>query len=194
LAAGTLFLKEPAMSVIASKDRYSPAIVGLHWLMFLLIAVGYAAIELREVFPKGSAPRELLKDLHYMLGLSVLVLVFVRIGLRLTTVAPPISPPPPAWQATASRAMHLTLIAFMILMPIGGWLILSAEGDPIPFWGLELPPLMGPDKGLAETIEEIHETAGNIGYFLIGLHAAAALFHHYVWRDNTLRRMLPGRS
>ena len=80
----------------------------------------------------------------------------------------------------------------MIGMPIGGWLILSAEGDPVPFFGLELPALVSPDKALAEQIEEIHETVGTIGYWLIGLHALAALYHHYVKRDNTLRRMLGG--
>jgi cytochrome b561 len=82
----------------------------------------------------------------------------------------------------------------MIAMPILGWLILSAEGDPIPFWGLELPPLTAPDKEFAEQLEEVHETIGNVGYFLIGAHAAAALFHHYVMKDNTLIRILPGRS
>ncbi|HLF95708.1 MAG TPA: cytochrome b/b6 domain-containing protein [Methylococcaceae bacterium] len=54
-----------------------------------------------------------------------------------------------------------------------------------------MPALVGESKYLAELIEEVHETAGTVGYFLIGLHAAAALFHHYVVGDNTLRRMLP---
>jgi len=52
---------------------------------------------------------------------------------------------------------------------------------------------MGKNKELAHTLEEIHETAGVVGYYLIGLHAVAALLHHYVLRDNTLVRMLPGR-
>jgi cytochrome b561 len=94
----------------------------------------------------------------------------------------------------AARLVHLALIVFMIAMPILGWLILSAEGDPIPFWGFELPALTGPDKAFAEQMEEVHETVGNIGYFLIGAHAAAALFHHYLVADNTLIRMLPRRS
>jgi cytochrome b561 len=82
----------------------------------------------------------------------------------------------------------------MIGMPLAGWLILSAEGKPIPFFGLQLPALVSENKGLADTIKEIHETGGTIGYYLIGLHAAAGLFHHYVKRDNTLIRMLPRRS
>ena len=78
-------------------------------------------------------------------------------------------------------------------MPIAGWTILSAEGDPIPFWGLNLPPLTSPDKVLADQVKELKEMSGTIGYFLLGLHAAAALFQHYFMKDDTLRRMQPSR-
>ena len=125
-----------------------------------------------------------------MLGLSVLVLVSVRIVARLIGSTPPIAPAPPVWQAWIARLVHLALYLLMIGMPIAGWLILSAEGNPIRFLGLELPALVSPDKGFAEWIEDIHKTAGTVGYYLIGLHALAALFHHYMVRDNTLTRML----
>jgi cytochrome b561 len=59
---------------------------------------------------------------------------------------------------------------------------------------LELPPLIPADKALGKSIENIHARLGTIGYYLIALHALAGLFHHYVMHDNTLRRMLPGRS
>ncbi len=75
-----------------------------------------------------------------------------------------------------------------------GWLILSAESRPVPFFRIELPALIGENKALAEQLEEVHETVGNVGYFLIGMHAVAALAHHYLNRDNTLVRMLPSRS
>jgi cytochrome b561 len=81
----------------------------------------------------------------------------------------------------------------MIGMPIAGWLILSAEGKSIPFFGLELPPLVGANEALVEQVEEIHELGGTIGYWLIGIHAAASLFHHYVLRDRVLLRMMPRR-
>ncbi|MEO7338831.1 MAG: cytochrome b/b6 domain-containing protein, partial [Caldimonas sp.] len=75
-----------------------------------------------------------------------------------------------------------------------GWLTLSAEGKLVPFFGLQLPALVDESKSIAGWAKELHETGGTVGYFLIGLHAAAALFHHYVVRDNTLRRMLPSRD
>lgn len=175
------------------KDRYGAATIALHWLMLALLAAVYACIELRELWPRGSDPRELIKTWHYMLGLSVLALAIVRILARISGGTPPITPRPPAWQTGLAHATHALLYLLMIGMPIGGWLILSAEGDPVPFFGLTLPPLVAPSKDLAETIEEIHETFGTVGYWLIGLHAVGALFHHYVVRDNTLLRML-GRT
>ncbi|MBW7835486.1 MAG: cytochrome b [Sphingomonadales bacterium] len=176
------------------KDRYGSLTIVLHWAMFLLFVAVYASMELREIFPKGSDPREAMKMWHFMLGLSVLALAIVRLAGRLLETAPPITPAPPAWQTLITKLVHGALYALMIAMPILGWLILSAEAKPIPFFGLELPALIGPDKELAETIEELHEIGGTVGYYLIGLHAAAALFHHYIVRDNTLLRMLPRRG
>jgi cytochrome b561 len=72
-------------------------------------------------------------------------------------------------------------------------LLLSAEGKPIPFFGWQLPSLVLENRGLAEQIKDLHETIGGIGYFLIGAHVLAALYHHYVLHDTTLLRMLPGR-
>ncbi len=162
--------------------------------MLLLLEAVYACIELRELYPKGSDPREALKAWHFMLGLSVLVLVSLRLAVHIVGPTPRIEPEPPKWQKLSAKLMHVALYVLMIGMPLAGWLILSAEGKPIPFFGLELPALIGESKDLAKLIEEVHETGGTLGYFLVGLHAAAALFHHYFVRDNTLRRMLPGRD
>ena len=181
------------MNMKITTNRYSAVSIGLHWLMFLLIAAVYACIELRELYPKGSEPRDALKMWHFMLGLSVFVLVWLRLGLRLLQPTPAIVPPPAAWQQYAAKLMHCLLYALMIGMPLAGWMILSAEGKPVPFYGLELPALIAQNEATAEWIEEIHTTAGKVGYFLIGLHALAALAHHYLMRDNTFTRMLPGR-
>ena len=176
-----------------ASPRYGSLSIGLHWLMLILIAVVYACIELKGNFPKGSETRELLKQWHFMLGLSVFALVWLRLLARALSPIPAIEPPLPTWQALPAKLMHLALYALMIGAPLAGWLILSAAGKPIPFFGLELPALLAPNKGLAGDIKEIHETAAVVGYWLIGLHAAAALFHHYIRRDDVLRRMLPQR-
>lgn len=164
----------------------------MHWLMLLLLVAVYATIELRELFPKGSDPREAMKAWHFMLGLGVFVLVWLRLAIYTTGgPVPPVRPPPSRWQTFTARLMHVLLYAFMIAMPILGWLTLSALAKPIAFFGLLLPALVGENKALGETLQELHKTVGQAGYWLIGLHAAAALAHHYFLRDNTLRRMLP---
>jgi cytochrome b561 len=176
-----------------SDDHYNALTIGVHWFTLLLLVAVYALIELRGIYPKGTAAHEAMKTWHFMLGLTVLGVVAVRLVLRLMSREPPITPPPPALQMFLAKAVYLALYTFLIVMPVLGWLTLSAKGKVIPFFGLELPALMGPDKGWASSLEDIHETIGTIGYYLIGVHVSAALFHHYFMRDNTLRRMLPRR-
>lgn len=173
-------------------DRYHLASISLHWVMLALFIGVYASINLRELFDKGSVPREALKSLHFMLGLLMFALVWLRLAMRAIYPAPRLQAALPQWQVMAGKLAHLVLYAIMIGMPLLGWLMLSAAGKPIPFFGLALPALIGPDKALAGQLKEIHEFVGTAGYFLIGTHAAAALFHHYVQRDNTLLRMWPG--
>jgi cytochrome b561 len=177
-----------------AKDRYGPLSIGLHWVMLLLIAAVYACMELRDFFPKGGDMRDGLKTWHYMLGLSVLVLAIFRLLARLANTAPAIVPAPARWQTASGALMHLALYVLMLGLPVLGWLTRSAQGHTVAFFGLVLPPLVAESKATAEWIKEIHETGATLGYFLIGLHAAAALFHHYLVHDNTLLRMLPLRA
>jgi len=180
------------MAMTNTRDRYGALSITMHWLMFLLLVAVFACMELRELYPKGSEPREALKSWHFTLGLTVFALVWLRLALRLSQAVPAITPQPARWQDILGKLVHLALYAFMLGMPVLGWLILSGEGKPVPFYGLELPGLIAENEALAENIEEIHTTIGELGYFLIGLHTLAALFHHYFLKDNTLRRMLPG--
>ena len=181
------------MNLRTTTERYGSVSIGLHWLTLALLVGVYASIELRDLYPIGSDPRESLKDWHFMLGLTVLILVALRLLNRLVGGSPPVVPPLPPWQHRLASAAHVALYVLMFVMPILGWLLLSAAGKPIPFFGVQLPALLTENKNFAEQLKEVHETIGTIGYFLIGAHALAALFHHFITRDNTLVRMLPGK-
>lgn len=181
------------MGLRNTADRYGSLSIGIHWLMLLLFVAVYAFIELREIYPKGSDPREALKAWHFMFGMLVFVLVWPRLAARFSGPAPVIRPEPAGWMQLAAKLGHLALYALMIIMPLTGWLELSAAGKPIPFFGMELPALIGENKELAKQLKELHETIGTAGYYLIGLHVAAALYHHLVKHDNTMTRMLPER-
>lgn len=183
------------MNDAPAQKRYPNSAILLHWLVLVLVIAAYACILLRENYERGSDIREGLKTWHFMLGLSVLGTTILRGWLRgVVWKTPPITPPPPPALHLLSIAAHVAIYGWLFAMPAAGWVILSAEGDPIPFWGINLPPVTHVDKNLAEQVEEIHELGGTIGYFLLGLHAAAALFHHYFMRDDTLVRMLPRRG
>lgn len=81
------------MQMHHTTQRYCKSIIILHWLMALLMVLVYASIELREIFPKGSDPREAMKAMHFMLGLNILLLVALRIYLRIRSDNPAITPP-----------------------------------------------------------------------------------------------------
>ncbi len=180
------------MSWKNTPERYGALSIKMHWLMVILMVAVYASIELRVFFEKGTDMRDAFKMWHFMLGLLTLALVLVRIYLRFTQVTPAIKPTPSSHVMISAKLAHLALYALMIIMPMMGWMILSAAGKPIPFFGLELPALTSTiDKDFSHEIEEIHELIGTIGYYLIGLHAAAAIFHHHFIKDDTLTRMLP---
>jgi cytochrome b561 len=162
--------------------------------MLALIVAVYGSILLREIYEKGSDPREALKTWHFMLGLLVFVLVWLRIAARFSGPTPDITPEPAKLQMISAKLLHLALYVLMIGMPITGWLLLSATGKVIPFFGLELPALIGENKELGKQIKEVHEFVGTTGYYLLGLHVVASLYHHYIKLDDTLTRMLPERK
>jgi cytochrome b561 len=173
--------------------RYGKLSITLHWLMLALFVGVYACIEIKGLLPRGSLGKSLFLGLHGLFGASIFVLVWVRLLGRLTP-RPPITPALPIWQAGVSHLMHLALYVLMIVTPVLGWLTLAVAGKPMPYFGFALfsPVVIDPD--LAKQIKYWHELLGSTGYWLIGLHAAAGLFHHYWVRDNTLVRMLPGRG
>ena len=162
-----------------------------HWLTFGLVVLAYSSIELRSVFERGSLPRESFKLAHMIIGSALLAVTVLRVGLRLRR---PISRPVmPGIQEWLGRRMHSVLLVFLLTMPLLGWLSLSAEGSQLPVLGTPFPSPLTVSEWLAKQAEELHETIGLVGYYLIGLHASAALMHHYLLRDNRLRDML-GRS
>jgi cytochrome b561 len=175
-------------------ERYGSLAIGMHWLMLVLIVAVYSCMELREFFPKGSVPREALKSWHFMLGISVFFLVWLRLAIRLISPKPRIVPAPPHWQVRIAGGAHVALYFLMIATPLLGWCMVNAFGKPVPFFGFELPILIDENKELAKIIKERHEFLAKLGYLLIGFHAAASLYHHFVVRDNTLLRMLPRRD
>jgi len=179
------------MRDIPVKNTFARSQRIMHWLVLLMIVIAYAAMELKGFTTKGSAPRALLVLTHYTAGVSVLVLMVVRVGLKLTHHDPDIIPQPPRWQIISAKAVHGLLYLMFLSLPLLGVLSLYVGQVEWSFLGLQMPVAAAKDPELQHTLKSVHELIANAGYFLVGLHAAAALFHHYIVRDNTLERMLP---
>jgi len=172
--------------------RYGKMSIILHWLMLALFVGVYACIEVKGLFLRGHALRSFFLGTHALFGMAIFVLVWVRLLGRLKP-SPPILPRPPAWQTLLAHITHLALYGLMIATPLFAWLMLSAAGKPMPYYDFALPSPIALDPDMAKQLKSWHELAGNAGYWLIGLHACAGLFHHYWVGDNTLTRMLPKR-
>jgi cytochrome b561 len=183
------WIEETGMGWKDTATRYGAATISMHWLTVLLLVAVYALMELKSFFPRGGEARATMAAWHFMGGLLVFVLVWCRLAVRAAGQSPLPQATDPAWQVSVAKAGHALLYAFMIGVPLLGWLTLSAGGKPIPFFGFELPALVAKDANLARTIKDLHESIATGGYFLIGGHAAAALFHHIVKKDATLQRM-----
>ena len=173
------------------KARYTASLRRLHWLMAVMIALAYLAIEQRNLFERGTPERFAMVQSHFWLGISIFVLVWVRLQQRLKHGAPRITPALPGWQNGISHLMHFALYAFFIVMPILGMLTAWTDGKAImiPFTDIALPALMAENKDLAHQLEELHHDIGEAFYWVIGFHIVAALYHHVIRKDDTLVRM-----
>ncbi|MBS0569229.1 MAG: cytochrome b [Proteobacteria bacterium] len=172
-------------------SRYSPWLRRLHWLIALLIFVAWGLAELRGYTPRGSDLRNAVTWTHIQFGFAVILLMLPRLLARMRSATPPITPPLAAWQAWPAKLIHLALYALALLVPVLGMAMQYFKGASWDLFGVPLPVSATPDKALGHDLEEIHETCGNVLFWLAIFHAVAALFHHWITRDDTLKRMLP---
>lgn len=174
-----------------SRERYGLVAIGLHWLVafavFALFALGLWMTELTYYHPwyqRGPA-------LHKSIGVLLFALMVVRLLWRLLNPPPAPLPSHPRFERMAARWVHALLYLLLFAVMLAGYLISTADGRPIEVFGLFALP------ATLTSIPEQEDVAGEVHLFLAVtvialalLHAGAALKHHFVDRDNTLRRML----
>ena len=172
-----------------SKTRYHPASVFLHWLVFLLVVAAFITIELKGQFPKGSEMRDLCKSVHGVFGQLIFLAMLLRLAIRKIYGVPEPTNPIPLF-ARLAKFMHYLLYTLLLISPIFGILYFQYASKEIHFFGLVWPQFVNPNPEMKKLVENIHEFLGNSLYLLIGIHAVAALWQHYVIKDDTLLRML----
>ncbi|HLJ18870.1 MAG TPA: cytochrome b [Stellaceae bacterium] len=175
------------MSILAK--RYGRTAVVLHWAVAVLILV---ALVLAWVLPRRNAPGyDVLLELHKSVGMVVLAVVVSRLLWRFRNPVAPAAGLTPL-EAGLSEATHWALYAVMFVIPLTGYLFASAEGQHLDFFGLfTAQSPMPTDRAVSRPLEFVHKTGQYAVYGFVGLHVAAALYHHFVKRDGVLQRMLP---
>jgi len=174
--------------------RYSTPAIVLHWLMALLIFAGFP-LGLTMVDLPLSPDKLKLYSYHKWIGVTLLMLVAVRLGWRLTHTPPPLPASVAAWQRRASAIVHGLLYLLMIVIPLSGWLMSSAKGFQTVWFGvLPLPDLIGKDKALGDLLAEVHKVLNFTLLGLVVLHVGAALQHHFIERQPFLQRMGWGKK
>jgi cytochrome b561 len=174
-----------------NSNRYGTIAIALHWLMALLI-IGSIALGLYMVELALSPTKLKLYSWHKWAGVTIFLLAILRVLWRIRHPAPPPIPGLPKWQITAAHATHLAVYVLLFAIPISGWLMSSAFGFQVMYFGvLPIPDLIGKDKALAEQLVEVHEILNFALWLLLFLHVVAAVKHHVIDRDAVLHRMLP---
>ena len=173
--------------------HYTAVAKSLHWLTALLI-LGMLALGFYMTDLPLSPDKLQYYAWHKWAGVSVFLLVWLRLAWRLMFPPPALPAGLSSAMALAAHAGHWALYALMVVIPLTGWLMSSAKGFQTVWFGvLPLPDLLAKDKALGDQLAQLH-WALNVGLLLlIAGHAAAALWHHLVHKDDTLRRMLPAR-
>lgn len=177
-----------------TEDRYGMVAIVLHWSMALLI-IGLAALGLyMTALPDAgfNTKKIALILYHKEFGLLALVLFALRLGWRVTQVLPKLAEHLPDWQMIGARFVHLCFYGLMFALPMTGWLMSSAAGIPVSGFGFfMLPDFIHRSDYLFARLIDIHKWLGYALILLIAVHMGAALRHHFLLKDDTLRRMLP---
>ena len=175
----------------AAPGGYSATAKSLHWLVVVLVLAQFVIAWLMPGI-KRDMPASALVNLHFSFGVLILVVMAIRLVHRLLHPVPLFMPQSPAWERCAAYATHVAFYWILLIGPELGWASASAHGLPVSVFGIvTLPAIAAPKARWALTAGDIHTYMMWTLLCLIALHAAAALFHHFVRHDDVLRRMLP---
>jgi len=179
------------LTLLSTPTRYGAVAQTFHWLTVFLVGTSYLIGEGGPEVRVYSPERAGLLGWHETLGTLVIGVLVVRLVWRLIDHVPD-EPPMPGWMLASAKLVHWALYALLVAVPLTAILGAWYEGHSVIFLGYgEIAPLVAPAHSFGQSLTELHTTLGNVIIWLAGLHAAAALFHHFVLRDRVLLSMLP---
>jgi len=172
-------------------ERYDHATLCFHWITALLVIEQWVGAHLIDDFANGF-PRVAARSVHITFGLTLGVVLIARIFWR-GTQGRHLPPADRGFLQVIAKGTHYLLYALLVTIVSVGMFLVWVQGDSY-FDLFKVPAFAGTTKLLRHNVGEIHEWLGNTILIVAGIHSLAPLFHHFVWRDNILRRMLPGRG
>jgi cytochrome b561 len=178
-------------TLMSTRLRYGVAAQAFHWLTVALVATAYLVSPGSSEQRVYSAAADFTRQFHETTGMLIFAIVLVRILWRAIDTAPQ-GPPMEPWMEYSAKLAHLALYALLIALPVtaiaGAWL----EGHALTLLGVgNLGPMLPQAHSIGEDVSYIHTILGNVIIWGASIHAAAALFHHFVLRDTVLSSMLP---
>ena len=173
------------------RERYGRTAIGLHWVTALAV-IGLLGIGLWMV----GLPLGLLKlkvyAWHKWIGMAVLALTAARLLWRWRHPPPPLPHTLRAWERRLAPIAHWTLFALLLAMPLSGWLMNSAAGVGLCWFGyIPLPDLVPRDPDLFTALRTLHSTLSRLLMVAVALHVGAVIHHDILRRDGVFRRMWP---
>lgn len=179
----------PSIDRQTMRTTYTPVAKVLHWGMAILI-LGLLALGM-YMHELPLSPQKLeLYAWHKGFGVSVFVLVWLRLAWRVTHRPPSLPATLSPRQRLLARVGHAALYGLMVAIPLSGWLMSSAKGFQTVWFGVwPIPDLIGRDKALGDLLRQVHEALNVLLMITLAGHVAAALWHHFILKDETLRRM-----
>ncbi len=178
----------------APAAHYTRTALALHWVSAALIVVAFGigayAVEL------ALSPTKLkLYAWHKWIGVTVFLLALVRLAWRLRHPAPALPPAMARWERFVAHGTHAAIYLLLLALPVSGWLMSSAAGFPVVYFGvLPLPDLVAKNKELADTLKGVHYVLNKTLLVLVLVHVGAALKHRFIDRDDVLQRMTTWRA
>lgn len=174
-----------------SLQRYTGVAITLHWLIAGVILCTFLLGQYMTGLQLSPAKLKLY-SYHKWIGVTIFLLVLIRLAWRVWQRPPPPPASMLAWEHSAAGIAHFFLYALTLAIPVSGWLMSSASGFQVVYLGLlPIPDLLAKNKDTADQLKQLHEALNWLMLLVVALHVAAALKHHLVDRDDVLRRMLP---
>lgn len=179
------------MQLRNTEARFGAVAQLFHWLIVALIVAQYVLAQIFEDMPLGMAKIKMI-GYHKAVGMTILMLALLRLIWRWMNPVPKLPATLKSYERRLAHLSHFLLYLLIFAIPLSGWIMSSVANIPVSYFGaFTFPDLVGPDKSLVDPVKEVHEILNIILLVVAAAHIAAALKHHFILKDDVLRRMLP---